>query len=314
MMEVLNVTETESDLFLLMLNLSQLRDSATIRRLFLEAMNERFQNISFSYCSEAKADSDLPIETIHSVFGSLRCKSRKSGSHISETDKIHIRNAARFLAVILENRKQAELKQALKEKDLLLKEIHHRVKNSLQLVSSLLDLQKDKLVAPEDSELLDNCKGRINSIARIHAQLYEHRNESLVTVQSYIEKLSREISLALGDQGCMIEIDSDASTLGIEQAIPFGLILNELLTNAIKYGISRIDDGDLSLIRVCFKKEQKRYRLSVFDPGKGFDFGECKHQSLGLHLISSLLQQIDGDIYTKKGDEHFCVDVTFPVI
>ena len=195
------------------------------------------------------------------------------------------------------DRKKAErlLTTSLKEKELLLREIHHRVKNSLQLISSLLSLQASEI---DDKEIIARYKeseNRIHTIALIHESLYQSTNISNIDFRNYVEILIEDIinSYNVNTDRIKSILQLGDYTLGIETAIPLGLIINELVSNSLKHAFNEYDKGEIQII---LEKNGDTYTLTVKDNGVGLpkDFNFEETSSLGILLINSLVNQLDG--------------------
>ncbi len=192
-----------------------------------------------------------------------------------------------------------ELEKAGKEKDSLLNEIHHRVKNNLQVISGLLSLQNSEHQSDELKAILKEGQSRVKSMALIHQMLYQNQNLSTIPFQDYLEELSKLIEKSFGAASKKIEINVDAQNIAfdVDTAIPLGLIVNELLSNAIKYAFENKEKGgriDISLNKL----ETNRYNLTIKDDGSGipdsFNFETSK--SLGLRLVKMLCTQIRAEL------------------
>ncbi len=212
--------------------------------------------------------------------------------------------------------KQAEekIKASLKEKEVLLKEIHHRVKNNLQIISSLLDLQSQYLEDPVTQSLLRDSCNRVKSLAIVHETLYQSTDCAKVNFTEYIENLTSNLFQAyrVDSNQIILEKKIDDIELSIDRAIPCGLIINELVSNALKYAFPNKAEGRIYLFLYCDKA--KYCRLIVRDNGVGLPSNfSFKHlNSLGLNLVKILTEQIDGKLKLKyrKGTE-FCIE--FPL-
>ena len=200
-------------------------------------------------------------------------------------------------------RSEQEILSSLQEKEVLLKEIHHRVKNNMQIISSLLSLQESAITDDSTLELFQASKNRIQAMALVHEELYKSENFASIEARGYMQNLcSRNIS-SYGNSGrainCIIKID-DTIHYPIETMIPLGLIINELLTNTIKHGC--IDSSHFG-ISLELTEEQGNHILRYTDEGKGipedFDFEESAN--LGLNLIQQLTNQIQGNLSIQKG-------------
>jgi two-component sensor histidine kinase len=201
------------------------------------------------------------------------------------------------------------LQQRHEEKELLLKEIHHRVKNNLQIISSLLDLQSKGIRDKHAALAIEDGQSRIRSMALIHHRLYQNEQLNTVNVKAYTEQLLQHLLDALTRQApdCRIDIDPQLE-LDIDTAIPIGLIMNELLTNAFKYAFDEPQHGKLRISLSVLG--EGRYELNVKDNGKGlpqaFDFQ--KTRSLGLRLVRRLSKQLFGKAtYTYEKGSLFSV-------
>ena len=205
---------------------------------------------------------------------------------------------------ILERRYvENELKQSIAEKDVLLKEIHHRVKNNLQIISSLLNLQSRKLKDPKARASFIESNNRIRSIATLHEQLYRSKDLSRIDFSAHIRNMTNHLlrSYGVGYDCIRVEIDSEQIYLDINTAIPLGLIVNELVSNAIKHGFEGMEKGE---IRIEFRRSHDKYTLGVSNNGNRFpgDVSLASSATLGLELVSSLSRQLKGNITMTSGD------------
>ena len=195
---------------------------------------------------------------------------------------------------------QIEIKKSLKEKSLLLKEIHHRVKNNLQLISSLINLQAHYITDEESLKMFNETKNRIKAIAVVHEKLHQTSGVDFVFLGDYLSSIIDLLKGTLSDEGICISIDSDSKIeLEIEKAIPCGLIVNELIYNAIKYAFVH-EDIDNPSIHIEVKKNNGGFRIEVNDNGVGFpaDFLEILNDdSLGFEIVTSLVEQLNGTIH-----------------
>ena len=216
----------------------------------------------------------------------------------------------------IEERKKAELalKKSLAEKDVLIKEIHHRVKNNLQVVHSLLGLQENSLDDKRAVELFEETRGRVYVMARVHEMLYRSEDFSEINFKEYLELMTREMLSSSTVSGKItFKQDIDDICISIDLAIPCGLILNELMTNALKHGFSGREQGELS---VSFKRKGKhKARMQVSDNGVGFpdtvDFNTAK--TFGLRLVTILTEQLEGSLSIER-DKGTAVVIEFPLV
>jgi two-component sensor histidine kinase len=189
--------------------------------------------------------------------------------------------------------------KALNEKDILLREIHHRVKNNLQLVSSLLGLQSHHIKDPTAIQALNSGKSRVKSMALIHQGLYNKENLTGVSVREYLEKLSNELITSFKVDTDRIKLHTDIPDLllDVDTLIPMGLIINELLTNALKYAFPNDSEGQ---INIRLFEEDGQLRLNFSDNGIGINLENRSSDSFGYRLIDTLLEQLEGEMQVKN--------------
>ncbi len=195
--------------------------------------------------------------------------------------------------------KEAEdlLKKSVHEKEILLKEIHHRVKNNMQVISSILKLQSAYVKDKKTIELLDECRNRIASMAFIHATLYMKKDFANINFAEYVSNIAGNLqqSYVSSDKKILLRLDVPDFNMHIDDAIPCGLIINELLSNAFKYAFAKKKKGTVG-ISVKVKKEN--IILAIWDDGIGFPktVDYKKTESLGLQLVSALSEQVGGKL------------------
>ena len=208
---------------------------------------------------------------------------------------------------IEEERKRAEnkIKAQLEEKNVLLKEIHHRVKNNMQVVSSLLNLQSSFIKDKKAHNLLKDSQNRVRTMALIHEKLYQSKDLTRIDFADYIESFTSQLVQSFKDETNHISIlhDFDNILLVIDTAIPCGLIINELLTNSLKHAFPDKKEGEITIV---FKSDKSgNYNLTVKDNGVGLPENiDINHSdSLGLQLVNTLVDQIDGKLHvlSKNG-------------
>ena len=196
----------------------------------------------------------------------------------------------------------ASVQKSLHQKEILLKEIHHRVKNNLLVVSSILDFQSSYIDDPEVIKLLNNCQNRITSMALVHQHLYGNSELNTINFAQYIESLLDNLAYSQASQERNINIvcDLDNVELNIETANPCGLIINELVSNALEHGFVNCNRGNIWL---SLKQNlEGQILLTVRDDGVGFkeDIDLFNSDSLGLELVCTFVEQIDGTIELDK--------------
>ena len=189
------------------------------------------------------------------------------------------------------------LQNSLYEKEMLLKEIHHRVKNNLMIISSLLNLQSRYIKDEESKNIFKESQNRARSMALIHERLYQSTDLKSIDFGDYIFTLSNDLyrTYAMDTNLIKLNVDVGEIMLDIDISIPLGLIINELITNCLKHAFPQ---GRIGEINIKFQKLNNKYQLEVKDDGIGFPRNiNYKHtDTLGLRLITSLTEQIDGEI------------------
>lgn len=210
------------------------------------------------------------------------------------------------------NERTVELTDSLKDRDVLLREVHHRVKNNLQVISSLINMQVRKLEPGVSRDVLVECKTRFEAVALIHEKLGQSCDYAHVCFSDYISSLADNVLHATDASaaGVSLSIDAEAVSLGMNKVIPCGLILNELLTNAMKHAFPEDRGG---AIRVTLKHNgPDRVRLTVSDNGVGMRAcGTEVTASVGLQLVLTLSEQLDGQMQIL-GRDGTSVTVEFP--
>jgi PAS domain S-box-containing protein len=193
---------------------------------------------------------------------------------------------------------EAQIQASLREKEVLLQEIHHRVKNNLQVISSLLDLQSQQIEEQTMLEVFRESQNRVKSMALVHEKLYQSQNFARINFAEYTESLTNYLFKAyeLSSGNVTLELDIDDVTFNIDTAIPCGLIINELVSNALKYAFPSHRSGT---VRVALQSEaDNRFTIIVEDDGVGFTLNSdlSKIKSLGLQLVNVLAKQLKGSL------------------
>jgi len=204
------------------------------------------------------------------------------------------RNAKKHRMILEE--KNNQIQSALSDKETLLREIHHRVKNNLQVISSLLSLQSRQIDDPTAQQAIQEGRNRVKSMALIHQNLYQDEDLVGVDISVYIAKLSRSLVNSYKvSENIDIKTDIEKIKMDVDQIIPLGLILNELITNSLKYAF---DEGVQGQIEVNLKSDDEYVRLEVKDNGKGLpeDFSIEALDSMGYKLIKSFTQKLKANL------------------
>lgn len=202
---------------------------------------------------------------------------------------------------------EEKIKASLHEKEALLKEIHHRVKNNLQVVSSLLGLQSRTITDPEQRKMFEESQNRVYSMALLHESLYQSENLSLIDFPEYIRQLADHLfrSYGIAPERIHLRTELDSISLHMDAAVPCGLIINELVSNSLKYAFPEGRTGEIHI--GLHGQPEGMARLLVSDNGIGLrnDIDWTTTRSLGLRLVRSLAQQLGAqlEVNSKLGTE-----------
>jgi PAS domain S-box-containing protein len=212
-----------------------------------------------------------------------------------------------YVDITGQKKAEDQVKRSLKEKEVLLAEIHHRVKNNLAVITGLLELQGYNTVNEDAKKVLKDSQLRINSMALIHEKLYQSERLSEIQFDTYINELLDVIKKShfSNQKPVQINIDAEPVPLTITQAIPCGLLLNEIITNSLKHAFPDDRQGE---INISFKKTGNQLRLSIGDNGIGLpeNHTEMKSKSLGMTLIKTLAKQLEAEMFidTRQGTRY----------
>lgn len=223
--------------------------------------------------------------------------------------------AEQFTAILRRKQAEEKIKTSLKEKEALLKEVHHRVKNNLQIISSLLNLQAEQITDKHYREIFKESQNRIKSMGLVHEKLYRSQDLTAINVHDYVDGLLQHLRNSYGIEQNRIAIKSNIEdmSLNIDTAIPCGLIINELVSNSLKHAFVEPNKGSRAKITIKLHLGGKNKTvLIVSDNGVGFpdglDFKKTK--SLGMQLVCTLTEQLSGNIKLTK-DKGTTFTITF---
>ncbi len=229
----------------------------------------------------------------------LKLKQQRSISFVSLIGLLLVSILSYFLFKFYKQSKFQNqiIKKSNDEKDVLLREIHHRVKNNLQFISSLLKLQSRHVSDPKALYALKEGQDRVKSMALIHQNLYQEENLTGVDIKNYFEKLTSNLfhSYNISPEKIKLQLDIESVNLDVDSVIPIGLIVNELISNPLKYAFPDKREG---LIIVRLKEENNKLFLEVEDNGVGMDENQSKKldDSFGYRLINAFKNQLDAEI------------------
>ena len=260
-------------------------------------LNQIEENLELSGLKNIKDLKFLsaPVMLVNELVGQI---SLFKSDDYTEYDLAAVKRLCEFYSLAIQRmRDEDRIKRSLRDKELLLREIHHRVKNNLQIVTSLLNLQSRKIEDDEAVDVFRESQNRVKSMAIIHEQLYQSADLAHIDFELYIKKLISYLfdSYNVNRYKIKTEISANSISLNIDTAMPLALIINELVSNSLKYAFVDSEEGN---IRVELKKEGEMYKLMVSDDGVGLpeDISVENTQTLGLQLINSLTMQLDGEI------------------
>jgi two-component sensor histidine kinase len=207
---------------------------------------------------------------------------------------------------------EGELRRSLEDKELLLKELHHRVKNNLQIICSLLRLQSAYLPQGPARTMLRSSEERVKCMALVHEELYRSASLSRIGFHVYASELTKQLlrSHGIAPERCHLSLNLEPVEISIDKAVPSGLILNELIANAIEHGCG--SDGVLSLsLELRNKGAWIEFRISDRGPGLGRNFDLLTCSSLGIRMVSTLCKQLRGRL-TAEDDHGAVFTLEFP--
>jgi PAS domain S-box-containing protein len=211
-----------------------------------------------------------------------------------------VRMLGTALDITERKRIEMELRQSLHDKEVLLREVHHRVKNNLQIISSLLYFQAKRVHDPRDLAAFEDGRKRLSSMILVHEKLYQTGEFSRVEFRDYLQSLISTLTDSFDDRRVRVELCSDDIRLPVEFALPLGMIVCELVTNTFKHAFDGRPDGRLS---ISVRRERADVVAEVEDDGVGFppDFDSADSDSFGWQLVHGLVEQINGTVEATNG-------------
>jgi two-component system, sensor histidine kinase PdtaS len=261
-----------------------------------ESLNETISKLTFKYESEQKEReiSELKIENQEVIIANQQAANQRN--ILLLVAGIFIVSAL-LLYLLLRTKSRANIviSKSLDEKETLLKEIHHRVKNNLQVISSLLSLQSRYIEDKDAKALVNEGQNRVKSMALIHQKLYQHNNLTGVEALDYVQNLTATLRSAYGIDPYRVNVkyDIDKMNVDVDTIIPIGLILNELISNSFKYAFPDERKGELN---IRFKEKGDKLQLVVKDNGVGSSTEINKADSFGMRMIQSLSRKLEAEI------------------
>jgi PAS domain S-box-containing protein len=271
--------------------------------------------ISFVHPDDEEKTLNAFNELIHGEFiigfeNRYRCKdgTYRTLSWNASPDKLNSQIFCIVRDVTSEHEAEQKLMNTLHEREVLLKEVHHRVKNNLQIISSLLNLQSNYIENKTFKLFYRESQNRIKSIASVHELLYQSNNIGKIDFKSYLEKLASDLLYSYnGDENLVHVVIKTKEKFNIDTSIPLGLLINEIFSNSLKHGLKNKRGDSINI--TIHKISENKFELNILDNGIGFSFKNThgNTDSLGLMLIEELSGQLNGEINqveTKKGTHY----------
>jgi PAS domain S-box-containing protein len=245
----------------------------------------------------------VPLKYSKKTIGMIGLANKEGGYTNTDVESVETLSVA-FVEALIRKRAEIRIKKSLQEKNALLSEIHHRVKNNMNVIVGLLNLQSRRIDDLPSIIALQNCVKRIHSMALVHEKLYQSKDFTNINMKDYIETLVHELDYSYGrSKEIFTSINVGEISVHIETAIPIGLIINELMTNATKHAFLEGRKGNIKILLTQLIKNT--YELSVHDDGIGLpkDIDMETIETLGLKLVHLLTKQLNGkiSINTEKG-------------
>ena len=279
-------------------------------RSFFDFMDEEWKNIAITKLRERyKVEKEL------FEFKFLKKNGEELWTQISASPYFENNRYIGSIAMILDNsdrkKTEKELNNLIKQKEQLIKEIHHRLKNNLTLIMSVINIQMRRSKNEQVICNLEDVRGRIKTISDIHERLYLSNDYINIDIKKYITDLINFINgnYVCPEKNINIKIEVDDLKISVSKSISIGLIINELVTNSIKYAFQNVENGEILL---SLKNYNNKYVLVVKDDGvgikDGFDFKNC--ETTGLKIVNSLITQLCGDVEVNV-QEGFEIKISF---
>lgn len=211
-----------------------------------------------------------------------------------QTDELVKTNEQLQMEIIVRKRMEEKIKASLKEKEVLLKEVHHRVKNNMQVIYGLFDIQSDYIKDQQCLDILKSCKNQIISMALVHKTLYKSRDLANIDFHEYIDSLAKRLfqSYGVSTDRIKLKIDIDNVSFGVDASMRCGLIISELVSNSLKYAFPEDKEGEIKI--ALHSKNRNKLELTVSDNGIGLpeDLDIKKTETLGLKMVDIFVEDM----------------------
>ncbi len=275
------------------------------------AFGEKEYLVRLTFIETARAQSRAVIATLSDVTALMDERERLERLVEERTAQLKRTNEELEESRAMHEASEARLRETLKEKELLMKEIHHRVKNNLQIVASLINLQSNRITDPEAKAACASLKNRIKSITLVHQRIYQSSNFTRVELGQYVRELSALVAASVAERSSPVSVEVPEDTLMVDpdSCIDIGLLLNELIVNAVKHGRTVSGSGKVT---IRMEHVDEIVRITVRDEGPGFSPGaQERSDSLGIKIIQATAMKY-GAAVTFENVPGALVTVTFP--
>ncbi|MGV6845715.1 MAG: 7TM diverse intracellular signaling domain-containing protein [Lutibacter sp.] len=228
--------------------------------------------------------------------------------HLKKTEKKMLQLQFTEKLNIQVTEKTKELTKIIEQKNELMREIHHRVKNNIQIITSLFNLKERRTTNKEAKSILEASKNKLKSIALVHEQLYLNNSFNTVDTKTYFEQLLKQLNFNYGNKA-KIKLQIESALLNNDQAIPLGLIINEIITNSLKYAFKE----EPFIITFNLNTNNQKLIIHLSDNGIGFNLNNINKNSLGLTIIKGLVHQLNGRIDVKSNYKGTAYQIEIPI-
>ena len=251
-----------------------------------------------------------PLETLHESVSRWRpdtvFQRRPDCQHASSTRELRQLAVSFQRATVMLHRQKGRLATAIDQQELLMQEVHHRVKNNLQVVASLLNLQASRIRMPEARAEFQSARDRVRTLATLHRHLYAHGELHTINMREFLIELCSQLFQAMGEKAgerLRLEIEAPELKMSSDQAVPLALIVTEAVSNAVKYAFP---GGRRGSIAVYLKADRDHAELEVFDDGVGIPAGRVETESgtrdgIGIQLIRGFARQLGATLEVEEG-------------
>lgn len=259
----------------------------------MEPMNEELVE-SYLKPNEIYSMADVPLRSEGNMIGVICFEFTGDFHNWTKEEEKFMQSVAQLLSLSLESDAKKKYRESLEklvnEKDILIREINHRVKNNIAIIHSLINMQQRKVNDPKDEVLFEDLKNKVFSMAAVQEQLRSRKEIDKIEIKDYLNELIRNLRNSFDPENKVVtELELDPIGLDITKAIPLGLIANEVITNSFKYAFSQVENPVLSIYCKC---DGDHIEIIFKDngPGRGSNPGN----GLGMEIIESLTEQLDG--------------------